>query len=75
MVGLRKLDLRHNGGLTALPVGLGRLHNLEVLLLGCSARLAGLCDLERKEGLSALLAHLAGGGGGGRGACGGGGGN
>ena len=60
MSGLWKLDLYGNRGLTALPAGLGRLRNLEELdiTVGCPG-LATLHDLQRREGLPALLAHLA----------------
>jgi hypothetical protein len=48
-----------NVRLTALPAGLGRLRNLEELRrLGCPG-LAALDDLQEREGLPALLAHLA----------------
>ena len=59
LVGLRALSLRYNRGLTALPAGLGGLRNLEYLLLGGCPFLAALEDLRQREGLPALLAHLA----------------
>jgi hypothetical protein len=59
LVGLKKLHLMISEGLTALPARLGRLPNLEDLrLLGCPG-LAALHGLQRREGLPALLAHLA----------------
>ena len=60
LAGLQKLDLRYNTGLTALPAGLGRLRNLHTLIIayGCPG-LAALSDLQRREGLPALVAHLA----------------
>ena len=59
LAGLRALDLRCNTELTTLPAGLGRLRNLKVLyLVGCPG-LAALRGLQRREGLPALLAHLA----------------
>jgi Leucine-rich repeat (LRR) protein len=57
---LRTLDLLDTAGLTALPAGLGRLHSLEHLDLGGCPGLADLYHLQRREGLPALLAHLAG---------------
>jgi hypothetical protein len=59
LVGLRTLDLRHNDELTLLPAGLGLLRNLEVLNLGDCPGLATLRFLRLRDGLSALLAHLA----------------
>jgi hypothetical protein len=66
LAGLKKLNLSYNFELTALPVGLGRLRNLEALTLGCPGMprdgcpgLAALRDLQTREGLPALLAHLA----------------
>ena len=59
LTGLKKLDVRWNEELTALPAGLGRLRNLEELYLHHCPRLAALHDLQRQEGLPALLAHLA----------------
>ena len=56
---LRTLGVRYNTGLTALPAGLGWLRNLEYLLLGGCPFLAALEDLRQREGLPALLAHLA----------------
>ena len=62
LVGLKRLHLYFNERLTALPAGLGRLRNLEGLgltpLAGCPG-LAALKDLHEREGLPALLAHLA----------------
>jgi hypothetical protein len=60
LAGLRTLDLSYNTGLTALPAGLGRLRNLHTLIIayGCPG-LAALSDLQRREGLPALVAHLA----------------
>jgi hypothetical protein len=58
LVGLKKLYLCFNHGLAALPAGLGRLRSLKVLdLRGCPG-LAALEDLQEREGLPALLAHL-----------------
>ena len=60
LVGLRALNLcmYSNTGLTALAAGLGRLRNLgELNLDGCPG-LAALDNLQRREGLPALLAHL-----------------
>ena len=58
LAGLKRLNLFNNTRLTALPAGLGRLRNLEELVLvGCPG-LAHLHDLRRREGLPALLAHL-----------------
>jgi hypothetical protein len=59
LVGLRALNLYSNTGLTALAAGLGRLRNLEELDLDGCPGLAALDDLQRREGLPALLAHLA----------------
>ena len=59
LAGLKKLDLGCNGRLTALPAGLGRLRNLEKLDIDGCPRLAALRDLQTREGLPALLAHLA----------------
>ena len=59
LAGLRKLVLNGNEGLTALPAGLGRLRNLERLGLYLCPGLADLDDLQRREGLPALLVHLA----------------
>jgi Leucine-rich repeat (LRR) protein len=56
---LRKLDLGINKELTALPARLGRLRNLEALRLWHCPGLAALDDLHQREGLPALLAHLA----------------
>ena len=53
------VNLSGNPGLTALPEGIGRLHNMQVLYLHHCPRLAALHDLQRQEGLLALLAHLA----------------
>ena len=59
LAGLRRLFLGGNGGLIALPAGLGRLRNLGALgLFGCP-RLADLYNLQSRDGLPALLAHLA----------------
>jgi Leucine-rich repeat (LRR) protein len=63
--GLRKLFLDGNEGLTALPQGLGQLRGMEhagrfqsaLVLRGCPG-LAALHDLQEREGLPALLAHL-----------------
>jgi hypothetical protein len=45
--------------LATLPAGLGRLRNLRTLgLLGCPG-LAALNSLKEREGLPAVLAHLA----------------
>jgi Leucine-rich repeat (LRR) protein len=62
LTGLRKLDVSSNSELTALPAGLGHLPNLEELVFyGCP--LAGdmddLHEMHDREGLPALLAHLA----------------
>ena len=59
LVGLRGLDLSWSRELTALPAGLGRLRSLEELGLGSCPGLAALYDLQRREGLPALLVHLA----------------
>jgi hypothetical protein len=59
LAGLRKLNLWFNKELTALPAGLGRLRNLEELNLRYCPRLAALEGLQEREGLPALLAHLA----------------
>ena len=59
MAGLTGSNLFNNTRLTALPVGLGRLRNLEELNLGRGPVLAALHDLHEREGLPALLAHLA----------------
>ena len=45
--------------LAALPAGLGRLRNLESLYLWGCPRLAALHKLQQREGLPALLVHLA----------------
>jgi hypothetical protein len=59
LTGLRMLDLGFNEELTVLPNGLGRLPNLEMLrLYGCPG-LAAFRILQQREGLPALLAHLA----------------
>ena len=60
LAGLKKLVLRLNSELAALPAGLGRLRNLEFLDLDYCLGLAALYDLpQNREGLPALLAHLA----------------
>ena len=59
LAGLKTLHLWDNEGLTALPAGLGRLRNLEVLNLSHCPGLAALENLHSREGLPALLAHLA----------------
>jgi hypothetical protein len=59
LAGLEELCLWGNTGRAALPAGLGRLRNLEELDLYKCPGLADLHDLERREGLPALLAHLA----------------
>jgi hypothetical protein len=59
LAGLKRLNLFNNTRLTALPVGLGRLRNLEELNLGLCPVLAALHDLHEREGLPTLLAHLA----------------
>jgi Leucine-rich repeat (LRR) protein len=59
LTGLKKLDLLLNVGLTVLPAGLGRLPNLEELNLHHCPGLCALQDLQEREGLPALLAHLA----------------
>ena len=60
LIVLRKLDFRFNPELATLPARLGRLRSLEELDIsyGCP-RLAALSDLQKREGLPALLAHLA----------------
>jgi Leucine-rich repeat (LRR) protein len=58
LTGLRKLDLFYNVELTALPAGLGRLRNLEELDLSHCPGLGALHNLQQREGLPALLAHL-----------------
>jgi Leucine-rich repeat (LRR) protein len=63
LAGLKKLVLHHNIELAALPAGLDRLRDLVHLdLLGCPG-LAALLDLrvglQERDGLRALLAHLA----------------
>jgi hypothetical protein len=62
LAALRELHLDYNA-LTTLPVALGRLRNLEVLELVDPLTWAGhpleaLADLQAREGLPALLAHL-----------------
>jgi hypothetical protein len=58
LVELRALYLSFNQ-LTALPAGIGRLPNLQDLgLRGCPG-LAAFMNLQEREGLPALLAHLA----------------
>jgi hypothetical protein len=59
LVGLRALNLCGNRGLAALPAGLGRLRNLEELDLRICPGLAALRGMQEREGLAALLAHLA----------------
>jgi hypothetical protein len=65
LTGLRTLNLHHNDELAVLPAGLSQLRNLEVdvwppgLDLRYSPGLAALYDLQSREGLPALLAHLA----------------
>ena len=59
LAGLKRLNLFNNTRLTALPAGLGRLRSLEVLVLDYCPALDDLGDLQRQEGLPALLAHLA----------------
>jgi hypothetical protein len=60
LVGLRTLDLWGNMRLTTLPEDLGRLCSLEVLDLDHCPGLAALHNLQERDGLPALLAHLAG---------------
>jgi hypothetical protein len=45
--------------LRALPAGLGRLHNMHTLGMESCHGLAALRELQMREGLPALLAHLA----------------
>jgi hypothetical protein len=59
LAGLKILRLNFNQELTALPAGLGRLRNLEALDLHFCPGLAALENLQRREGLPALVAHLA----------------
>ena len=59
LAGLKRLKLGGNKKLTALPAGLGRLRNLEALYLFNCPGLGALEDLLEREGLPALLAHLA----------------
>jgi Leucine-rich repeat (LRR) protein len=59
LAGLRKLDLCMNEELTALPAGLGWLRNLVELDIGLCPVLAAMHDMHEREGLPALLAHLA----------------
>jgi hypothetical protein len=60
LVGLKKLNLRHNHGLTALPEGLDRLRNLEALDINYCPHLAVECAIQKQGGLPALLAYLRG---------------
>jgi hypothetical protein len=60
LVELWKLDLRGTDRLATLPAGLGRLRNLEKLHLKDCRELAALHELQWREGLPALLAHLRG---------------
>jgi Leucine-rich repeat (LRR) protein len=59
LAGLKRLRLWKNEKLTALPAGLGRLRNLEELDLFLCPGLPGLHDLQGRQDLPALLAHLA----------------
>ena len=59
LAGLKHLNLYGNEGLAALAAGLGRLGNLTHLDLRKCPGLTALADLQRREGLPALLAHLA----------------
>jgi hypothetical protein len=59
LAGLQILRLNFNHELTALPAGLGRLRNLKELGLRYCAGLTTLYDMRSREGLPALLAHLA----------------
>jgi hypothetical protein len=59
LAGLRMLSLDFNIGLTALPAGLGLLAGLRNFSIGDCPGLASLNDLLWREGLPALLAHLA----------------
>ena len=57
LAGLKSLVLSFNE-LSTLPAGLGRLRNLEEPDLDKCPGLAALDDLQKWEGLPALLAHL-----------------
>ena len=59
LAGLKRLILGGNQELTALPARIGRLRNLEGLDLRHCPALADLHELQEREGLPALLAHLA----------------
>jgi Leucine-rich repeat (LRR) protein len=59
LAGLRALDLWGNTGLSALPDGFVRLRNLEALDLDHCPALHTLKQLQEREGLPSLLAHLA----------------
>ena len=59
LAGLRTLDLWGNTGLGALPDGFVRLRNLEALDLDHCPALHTLKQLQEREGLPSLLAHLA----------------
>ena len=59
LAGLNRLNLSYNEELTALPAGLGRLRSLEELDIDGCPGLAALHGLQEREGLPALLAHLA----------------
>jgi Leucine-rich repeat (LRR) protein len=59
LVGLRKLTLSENDRLTALPAGLGRLRYLHTLGMESCHGLSALNDWQHRDGLPALLAHLA----------------
>jgi hypothetical protein len=59
MAGLKTLHLSSNEELTALPAELSRLRDLEELALGGCPGLDALYDLQERDGLPALLAHLA----------------
>jgi hypothetical protein len=59
LVALKTLNLTDNVELQALPMRLGQLRNLETLRISCCPALKVLDVLKKKQGLPALLAHIA----------------